>query len=218
MTPRILSIQAGMPVTYPPVELGGQEWRSGIVKTGVAGAVRLGRLGLEGDGQADLRNHGGENRAVNAYPAEHYEFWRQTPGLESMTGGAFGENFTLLGLLETTACVGDVFRAGEVVVEISQPRGPCYKLDRRWHVPDLSQRAEQTHRFGWYFRVREEGCVEAGTDLVLLERPFPQWTVARVWDVTFDSALRESARELVECAALSDSWREALRKRLEGRG
>jgi MOSC domain-containing protein YiiM len=211
---RLISIQVGKPVTYPGLEDPAQEWRSAIVKLPVDGPVWLGTLGLDGDAQADLRSHGGPQRAVNLYPAEHYEDWRKTPGLEQMSGGAFGENFTTLGLLETTACIGDVFRVGEAVIEISQPRGPCYKLDRRWKVADLSKRAEQSRRFGWYFRVRKEGQVEAGSDLILAARPFPQWTVVRVWDATFDPSQRDAGLELVECTALSDSWRSTLLKKL----
>lgn len=209
---QLISIQVGLPVTYPWAE--DVEWRSGIVKRAVSGPVWLSSLGLHGDGQADLRNHGGPNRAVNLYPAEHYDFWRQTPGLEGMTGGAFGENFTTLGLTEATACLGDVFRVGEAVVEISQPRGPCYKLDRRWNVADLSQRAEQTRRIGWYFRVLQEGHVQAGCEMHLLKHPYPQWNIQRVWEVSTDAARRAELRELVDCPALSDGWKESMRKKL----
>ncbi len=201
-------------MTYAGVEDPAVEWRSGIVKRPVDGPVWLSTMGLEGDGQADLRNHGGPHRAVNLYPAEHYEIWRQTPGLESMSGGAFGENFTTLGLLETPACLGDAFRVGEAVVEISQPRGPCYKLDRRWKIADLSKRAEQTRRFGWYFRVLQEGRVQAGSELALLRRPYPQWSIERVWNTAHDPALRGDIPALLECPALSDGWRQSLMKKL----
>lgn len=211
---RLISVQVGQPVTYAGLDDPSAEWRSGIVKRRVDGPVWLSALGLEGDGQADLRNHGGPERAVNLYPAEHYDFWRQTPGLEGMHGGAFGENFTTQGLLETTACLGDIFRVSEAVVEISQPRGPCYKLDRRWKVADLSQRAEQTRRFGWYFRVIQEGHVQAGSEMVLLKRPHPRWTIERVWNVAFDPQRLEELRELVAIPALSEGWRTRLAKKI----
>lgn len=211
---QLLSIQVGLPVVYPGIDDPAAEWRSGIVKRPVDGPVWLGILGLEGDGQADLRNHGGPHRAVNLYPAEHYEIWRQTPGLESMSGGAFGENFTTLGLTETSACLGDAFRVGEAVIEISQPRGPCYKLDRRWKVADLSKRAEQTGRYGWYFRVLQEGHVQAGSELALLRRPYPRWTIERVWNTAHDPALRGDIPALLECPALSDGWKQSLTKKL----
>lgn len=212
---RVLSVQVGRIASYPPVERSSEPWQSAIVKSAVTGRIHARALGLDGDAQADLRNHGGEWRAINVYPSEHYDFWHALTGLEGMAGGAFGENFTTQGLVETTACIGDVFRVGEAVVAISQPRGPCYKLNRRWNRPDIQQIAEQTHRFGWYLRVQQEGQVGAGDDLTLLERPFPQWTVARVWDLAQDPADKDAVRALADCPALSEGWKRSLRKKLD---
>jgi len=209
---QLVTLQAGAVVEYPPVEPGGKPWRSAIDKQPLSGPVFLTSLGLENDQQSDHRHHGGPDRAVNVYPAEHYNYWRATHGLELMTGGAFGENFTTLGLLEHTACIGDVFRVGEAVVEISQPRGPCYKLNRRWQYPDLQRRAEETHRYGWYMRVRQEGLVEGGLEMTMLEHPFPTWTVRRVYELMQDHTDSEAVRSLVACPALADGWREALQK------
>ncbi len=216
MTLRIQSIQVGQPVTVPAA---GEtpEWRSAIFKSPVSGPVGVGPLGLEGDAQADLRAHGGPDKAINVYPAENYAYWQATPALAALTGGAFGENFTTLGLTEDAACVGDIFQVGEVgevgkvVVQISQPRGPCYKLNRRWQVPDLQQRAEQTRRIGWYFRVLQGGSVAPGMQLALVERPYPQWNIARVWDVTRNGADPAARSELLACALLSADWKRALR-------
>jgi MOSC domain-containing protein YiiM len=213
---RVISIQVGRVVEYPPVEAGGAPWRSGIGKKAVEGAVWARRTGLDGDEQADLRAHGGEGRAINVYPAEHYDFWRQTHAFRAMSGGAFGENFTTLGLVEQTACIGDVFRVGDAVVEITQPRGPCYKLNRKWGVTDLQQRAEMEHRFGWYLRVKQEGRVSAGDALELLERPNPQWTVARVWDIKEQPALdRSEVAALVAIPALAEDWKKRLLKKIQ---
>lgn len=218
-TPRILSIQVGPVQEMPPVEPGGEPWRSAILKTTVDGPLWARALGLEGDEQANHRHHGGEGQAINVYPAQHYEVWRATPGLETMTGGAFGENFTTLGLDEHTICLGDVFRVGEALVEVSQPRGPCYKLNRRWNYADLQTRAEDEYRFGWYLRVLEEGRVQAGDALEPLARPLPGWTIARVWDVTrgpLDTPEQiEDARALAELPALGKNWKRSLLKRLD---
>jgi MOSC domain-containing protein YiiM len=218
-SPSILSIQVGAIQTMPPAEPGGEAWRSAILKGRVDGPVWARALGLDGDAQAETRHHGGESQAINVYPSEHYDYWRETPALASMRGGAFGENFTTAGLDERTVCLGDVFRAGEALVEISQPRGPCYKLNRRWQYPDLQRRAEDTYRFGWYFRVREEGRVQAGDALVLIERPLPEWSIARVWDVTkspLDTPEQITAAEaLRDLPVLGKNWRRSLDKMLQ---
>jgi MOSC domain-containing protein YiiM len=224
MTPLayILSIQIGQPVTYPAEESGQKPWTSAIGKTSVSGPVWLGPMGLEGDAQYNLEVHGGLERAVNVYPGEHYDFWRASPELACMTGGAFGENFTTSGLVEATACIGDLFRVGEALVEISQPRGPCNNLNRRWHSPDLMQRAGATGRVGWYLRVKQVGRVQPGAALELLERPFPHWTIARVWALYRDllgkdPVALEEIRQLAFCPALSEGWRWIMeRKGKEG--
>ena len=144
---------------------------------------RVGKLSLDGDAQANLVAHGGVHKAVNAYPAEHYSHWQQHLPHLGMTYGAFGENFTTSGLLEDEVCVGDIFKAGGAIVQISHPRQPCWKLEQRWGVKDFMAQVNKTGRTGWYLRVLQEGYVEAGNALVLVERPFPQWTIARANEV-----------------------------------
>jgi MOSC domain-containing protein YiiM len=218
----LLSIQVGQPVTYPSSAPDQKPWTSAIVKSTVTGPVWLGPLGVEGDAQYNLVAHGGIDRAVNVYPSENLDFWRTTPGLAGMAGGAFGENFTTRGLVETEVCIGDVFRVGDVLVEVSQPRGPCNTLNRRWRSPDLMQRATTTGRVGWYLRVRQPGRVQAGAAFEILEHPFPQWTIARVW-AFYRDPLNESAadleaiRQLAACPALSEGWREVLGKKAANR-
>jgi MOSC domain-containing protein YiiM len=213
--PILRSIQVGQPRLYAeerPASSGQEEWYSAIVKTAVEGLVWLGRTHLQGDGQADKKYHGGLERAVLAYSADHYQHWRrELPALE-MSPGAFGENFTISGSCEQNVCIGDTYRVGEVLVQVSQPRGPCWKLGRRWNLPDLVKRVETNGRTGWYLRVLQEGRVEAGLPLELIERPFPQWSVSCACEVLrARKASPHDAAALANCELLSRSWRETLR-------
>jgi MOSC domain-containing protein YiiM len=208
---RLVSIQVGRPVTMRPTGDGApwdRIWETGFVKQPIAGPVLLGREGLAGDGQADQGNHGGPNRALLAYSAGHYPGWREELGLPEMGPGGFGENLTIEGQDELTVCVGDLYELGEAVVEVSQPRIPCYKISWRWRRAELLPRVEETGRYGWHLRVRREGAIEAGQSLSLVERPYPQWTVRRVSDV-FRARPRDlaAAAELAACAALSEKLR-----------
>lgn len=218
--PVLLSIQVGRPAEHgndgatDPMD---RPWTSGFFKTPVAGPVFLGRTNLDGDGQADLVNHGGPDKAVCAYSADHYSAWMAEWGLPELPSGAFGENFTLGDLTEADVCIGDVWRVGEAVVQVSQPRQPCWKLARRWRVKDLPGQVVATGRTGWYFRVRKEGLVAPGVFLHLVERPFPSWTVARANRVMHhDKGDRIAAADLAAVPPLAASWRDALLKRLAG--
>lgn len=218
-TLRLLSIQTGLPRDFgtegaaDPAE---RPWVSGICKTTIEGPVEATATGLVGDGQADLKNHGGPDKAINAYPADHFAFWREEAGFEP-TAGAFGENFTTLDLLEADVCVGDIFRVGGVVVQISQPRQPCWKLDRRWRRPGLCARVQETGRTGWYFRVLQGGSLAAPAEFALLERPHPEWTVAAANEVMHHRKHDlDAARALSACPALAESWRTKLAHRAAG--
>ncbi|MGH2369464.1 MAG: MOSC domain-containing protein, partial [Chloroflexota bacterium] len=164
-TPRLLSIQVGQPQTLGaegarnPMD---RRWTSGIFKQPVAGPVRLGWTNLELDAQADLSVHGGPDKAVCVYAADHYAYWRTNLRRADLPYGAFGENFTVAGMDETEVCIGDVFAVGQAQVQVSQPRQPCWKLARRWRVRDLAARVERMGYTGWYFRVLAEGIVAAG--------------------------------------------------------
>ncbi len=210
----ILSIQVGLPKKLGEVEttdFSRKSWVSGIFKTEVCGPVWLGKCNLDGDAQADLSVHGGPHKAVNVYPSEHYPYWKQEFAMHDMPYGAFGENFTTRGLREDEVCIGDVFKTGDAVVQVSQPRQPCWKIDRRWGVKDFSLRVKQAGKTGWYFRVLQEGYVEAGNAIVLLERPFPQWTVAGAYYIRCNRKTdSEAARALSQCPALSPRWQEDL--------
>lgn len=145
-------------------------WVSGIYKDPVVGPVRLGETNLEGDGQADLRVHGGPNRAALCYAAAHYARWAVELPEVAWQPGMFGENFTVEGLEESTVCLGDVYRVGEARVQVSQLRGPCFKLERRIGRDDMVERVLATGRCGWYVRVLAPGMVEARQELVLEAR------------------------------------------------
>lgn len=214
----MISIQVGLPRAFGRADAADpmdREWTTGFWKSPVAGPVRLGRTNLAGDGQADSVNHGGPDKAVNVYPAEHYPFWAGDPALAGLAGGAFGENFTTAGADEAGVCVGDVFAVGTATVQVSQPRQPCWKLARRWRVHDLALRVQRTGRTGWYFRVLAEGEVAPGDGLSLVERPHPEWTVAAANGVMHHRKTdRAAAAELAACPALSASWRATLARRL----
>jgi MOSC domain-containing protein YiiM len=192
-----------------------ENWRSGIYKEPVSGPVWARRTDLAGDGQADLRVHGGEDKAVYAYPSEHYPLWRQELGLPEMAFGAFGENLTVAGLLEEAVCIGDIFQAGEAHLQISQPRGPCWKLARRWNARGLEKRFSETGRTGFYLRVLQEGTITPGASLERIDRPAPEWSVLRVHRLLEDSRSDPAASmALAELPFLSQSCRRDLMRHL----
>ncbi|MCA0457346.1 MAG: MOSC domain-containing protein [Chloroflexi bacterium] len=187
--PQILSLQVGLPAerTYDDTsDHEGRVWRSGIFKTPVTGAVFLGRENFAGDGQADLKNHGGAHKAALMYAAAHYNYWRRVLPEHHWLYGGFGENLTVSHMTEDNVAIGDVYAVGTAQVEVSQPRQPCWKLARRWGQRDLAARVQQNGFAGWYVRVLEEGMVEAGQTLQLLERPNPEWTISRVFDILYN--------------------------------
>ena len=190
-------------------------WRTGFFNQPVRGRVWVGRTNIAGDGKADLRNHGGPDKAVLAYAASAYPGWRDELGMPDMPYGAFGENLTLLGCAEPDVCVGDAWQIGEAVLQVSQPRQPCWKLARRWGLDDLTSRVVENGRSGWYFRVLTEGHVEAGEPAALLERPHAEWTIAACNDVLYRRSAGGNADDLAlsRCALLSEGWRRYLQHR-----
>jgi MOSC domain-containing protein YiiM len=211
---RLESIQVGQPRTAGQADAAdplARPFTSAIWKESVRGPVRLDQHGLVGDGQADRKHHGGPWRAVLMYPAEHYARWREEWGREDVHPGGFGENLTVSGLDEFSACLGDRYRIGEVRLEVTSPRTPCHILARRHRVKDLAVTARDTHRHGWYLRVLEPGVIEAGQPIELEARPHPEWTVARAAEVKWNAEdRREEAELLAACPALMPEWREEL--------
>jgi MOSC domain-containing protein YiiM len=159
-------------------------------------------------------HHGGADKAVCVYSIEHWGHWQSILPPDQSQAGAFGENFTVQWLKEPDVCIGDVFSIGTAVVQISQPRQPCWKLARRWRMKDLALQVEQTGFTGWYFRVLREGEVAASQLLRLLERPHPEWTVAAANRIMHHERKdRDAAERLSHCPALSSSWRQSLKQR-----
>lgn len=215
----LASIQTGTAKSYgydnapDPHDL---PWTTGFFKSLVNGPVFARFTNLDGDQQADLQHHGGLDKAVLAYSADHYPKWREELGMPDMPHGAFGENLSIAALSEESVCIGDRYRIGPATFEVSQPRQPCWKLARRWRLHKLTGFVVANGRTGWYFRVLEEGLIEAGMPVSLLERPNPQWSVARANQILHhckhDLAL---TLELAVVHRLSDSWVHELRERAD---
>ncbi|MEI6234581.1 MAG: MOSC domain-containing protein [Planctomycetota bacterium] len=217
---KISSIQIGMPQTYEDVDSKGKKrtWTTAIFKETVEGPVWTTTVGFRGDGQADKRHHGGSDKALNAYCREQYSHWTSELGLDAMPFGAFGENVTIVGALESDVCIGDVFEVGDAVLQISQPRQPCGTLARRWKTPDLVGRVEKHGSTGWYFRVLSEGELMAGDVFKRIERPHPKWTVTLANEVMHHRRTDYvAARELAALPPLAESWKEALERRVAGK-
>ena len=186
---------------------------SAIAKTPRTGPVALGLLRLDGDEQADAVHHGGIDKALHHYPADHYAFWRAELGDHPLltAPGGFGENIATQGLLEGDVCIGDHFRLGTALVEISHGRTPCWKIGHRFALPQLTAKVVETRRSGWYYRVLEPGTVAAGDPLVLTERSLPEWTVARTFGlIVGGDGKRDPAalRKLAKMAVLASAWRD----------
>ena len=216
------SIQVGLPRTHRGTysDGGPAEWTTGFFKEPVVGPVLVHATQIDGDGQADLENHGGPDKAVLAYSADHYPLWRAELQEPSLPFGGFGENLTISGVTEDAVCLGDVWAIGPVRFEVSQPRQPCWKLGRRWNRPDLPKRVVDTGRSGWYLRVLAPGTIVSGLPVQLEQRPHPGWTIARTSRVMYDKqpdlALLD---ELAALPVLADSWRShfagrAVRRRI----
>jgi MOSC domain-containing protein YiiM len=185
----IVSVQVG-----PVAPLGSTDVSSAFVKHPVSGPVMAERLGLAGDHQADLRVHGGPDKAIYCYPVEHYEKWRAlAPSAGALlVPGGFGENLTTRGLDEDHVCIGDIYRIGGATVQVTQPRQPCFKLAMRFNDRRIGRAMVRSGMSGWYLRVLEPGLVESGSSITLLERPNPDWPIARL--------NRKSARSAGEAA------------------
>ena len=218
-TPQVITIQVGLPQAFGikgasnPMD---RPWTTGFFKTPIEGKIWLGSTNLVGDGQADLKNHGGVEKAILAYAAEHYPIWRKNLQLPDLPHGAFGENLTIVGQTESSVCIGDVYNLGEAKIQVSQPRQPCWKLSRRWRIRDLALQVQQNGRTGWYFRVLKEGNIEPNLPLILQDRPYPQWTIARANQIMHQEQNQdnlESAAQLAACPLLSSKWQQTLSRR-----
>ncbi|MCO4862201.1 MOSC domain-containing protein [Cupriavidus sp. WGlv3] len=198
---------------------------SGIAKAATRARIRVTTTGLEGDGQGDPRHHGGPEKALHHYAFDHYPAWRMTLREQGVPAdgvldspGAFGENLSTTGLTEADVCIGDQFRLGTALVEVSQARQPCWKLNHRFGYAGMSRAVQQSLRTGWYYRVLEPGDVAAGDGLELAARPCPGWSLHRLLQVLYVDRLDYAAlQEIAALAPLAESWRKLARQRLERR-
>jgi len=211
-TARLLSLRIGRVQAFGPA---GQP--SAIGKRPVSGRVAVSKLGLAGDEQADALHHGGIDKALHHYPFEHYTAWvHELPAQAALfEAGGFGENLSTLSLAEDNVCLGDVFRIGSATIQVSQARKPCWKLNHRFGVADMARRVQDSGRTGWYYRVLAEGSIAPDDALTLIERPHPDWTLARLIKVIYhDQPDRKALAALAELTMLAPSWREMAAKRL----
>src|ERR1051326_1239621 len=173
-------------------------------------------LNLDGDRQADLSVHGGVSKAVYAYPAEHYEFWKKELPDMTLPYGIFGENFTTEGLFENDVHVGDHFRVGQAELMATEPRLPCYKLGIKFGRSDIIKKFLQSRRTGFYFAVTKEGEVNAGDEIALLSRDDNQIPIADITRLyAFAKNDVEGLRRVLEVKALSESWRGYFQNQLQ---
>jgi MOSC domain-containing protein YiiM len=209
---KVISVNIGLPrdVTWR-----GRTVRTSIWKNPVEGRVRVSKLNLGGDQQSDLSVHGGIDKAIYAYPREHYAYWRSQLRDADFPWGAFGENFTTEGLLEGQVQIGDRLRAGSAEFVVTQPRMPCFKLGIRFDRSDMVKRFLQSQRTGFYLAVLREGEVEAGETIELGDQRENGLTIADIVNLyTLDSENQELLRRATELPALPDGWKDYFRKRL----
>ncbi|PID16986.1 MOSC domain-containing protein [Sporosarcina sp. P34] len=209
----ILSLNVGKP---KDMEFGKKSITTGFFKQHIQQAVFLSRTNFTGDGQGDLVHHGGVHKAVCVYPYEHYSHWENT--LERMLShGAFGENLTIAGMTEEDVCIGDSFLLGEAIVQVSQPRQPCFKLALVYERKELPLLVQDTGFTGFYFRVLREGMVSPTDMLVPLTRQAHAISVAEANRLMHhDKQDLEAVRRLLEVVELSPSWRKTFEKRVAG--
>lgn len=194
---------------------------SGIAKRPRVGALWLGREGLAGDEQGDRVYHGGPDKALHHYAAEHYAQWRDRfpDSAVPLEAGAFGENVSTAGMTEQSVHIGDVYRAGETLLQVTQGRQPCFKLNLRLGRPDAALVMQISGRTGWYYRVLREGWLAAGDGLELVERPHPAWPLARLIEALYPAdlglpALREEWVKAAGLPELAERWRQTFVRRL----
>ncbi|HEY3838685.1 MAG TPA: MOSC domain-containing protein [Bryobacteraceae bacterium] len=210
---KVLYLNVGRPRT---VETPRGPVLTAIWKSPIDGRVPLKRFNIAGDQQADLRVHGGENKAVYLYPSEHYAFWRsELPGME-LPPGMFGENLTSEGIDEQEVKIGDRFRIGTAVLQVSQPRMPCFKLGLKFGRPDMVKRFWMSGRPGVYFSIVEEGELAAGDEIVPVSRVTESVTVAELVKLYRDPEPDPARIQAALEAPLAGSWKTELRGRLYG--
>ena len=209
----IVSVNVGRP---REVKRNGQAVLTSIWKDPVEGPVRVRRLNLDGDAQSDLRVHGGPEKAVYAYPSEHYDYWRRELEIDSLPWGSFGENLTTAGITESGIGIGDRLRIGSAELMVTQPRLPCFKLGIRFDREDIIKRFMRSGRSGFYLSVVREGELAAGDPVEIVSRDANGVTVADVAATEErDSLNRRLLERIIAVPALPESWKRHIRSRLK---
>jgi MOSC domain-containing protein YiiM/ferredoxin-NADP reductase/ferredoxin len=202
---RLVSVNVGLP---RDIEWRGRTVHTAIWKDPVQGRCRVKRLNVEGDGQGDLGGHGGEQRAVFVYQIESYRYWEERLGRSDFTHGQFGENFTIEGLPDDEVCIGDRYRIGTALFEVTQPRTTCYRVGIRMDEPQMAALLTSSGHPGFYLRVLEEGEVGAGDPILLITRGPQRMTVAQVNALLYSSHHpRDQLERVLRIPALSPGWR-----------
>lgn len=208
----LLSVNVGQ---LQAVDANGRQYQTGIYKSAQLGQVWLGKLGAKGDAQADRKAHGGPHQAVYCYAHENYSYWAAQLGRRDFRYGQFGENLTTLGLLESQVCIGDTYRIGGALIQVSQPRVPCYKLADKMGIDGFEKTFLAANRPGFYARVLQEGRIEAGEPITLVERDPAGLTVTQVNAALYlDKSDRATAQRAQNLEALSPDWRASFEKLL----
>jgi MOSC domain-containing protein YiiM len=210
---KLVSLHVGRPqlVVYK-----GTTINTGIFKKPVPGPIQLRTLNLDGDRQADLSVHGGPNKAVYAYPSEHYPYWQQELPGTNLPFGAFGENFTTVGLAEDDLHIGDRLQIGSAIAMVRQPRTPCYKLAAKFQRDDMLERFLLSGRSGFYFSVEQEGTVAAEDSFALLTRNHDGITISEMNRLLVSERYdHDLLRKAIETGALPEQWREYFFERMQ---
>jgi MOSC domain-containing protein YiiM len=210
---KIISVNVGLPreVVWKGITV-----RTAIFKEPVAGTVAIRELNLADDQQADLTVHGGSEKAVYVYPVEHYEYWRKQLPDVSLSWGAFGENLTTAGLSEDTLRIGDLLRAGSAILQITQPRMPCYKLELRFNRDDMIKRFLGSGRSGFYLSVIEPGDVGPESRVEILDRDPDSVTISDIVRLYLDQARDpELLQRATNVTSLPENWKTQLRLRAQ---
>ena len=208
---RVASLNVGRPKL---IQTANREVRTGFFKTPVSGRVPVRGHQIDGDQQADLRVHGGPYKAVYAYPSEHYPYWQTELGIPNLSPGSFGENLTIEGLTEETTVIGDQFRIGSAILQVSQPRMPCFKLALRFERSDMVKKFWASGRSGFYFSVVQEGDMAAGDPIEKIADGPQNVTIADVLRLYRGDEWGDEVRQRALASPLRGSWKQVIQQRL----